>query len=457
MQSYNTILQSNNTDLQTILNTINNLPSGAGSSDNEDAYLSGTLSGKYTNSRVTTIGSYAFTKESAIIEVEFPNCETISYAAFGMAENLVTASFPNCAIVNSAAFTSCGKLQSVFLPNCTTIGSIAFNHCYSFTNVTLPVCGTIGKNAFYSCINLAQISLPACRTIDEYAFGRCSNLTSVSLPACTLVSKGAFNECWNLAAVNLPVCETIGDMGIRKCYMLSDIRIGTSKVCTLNASTALEYTPYAGYSSSFSGTPHIYVPTSLITTYQSATNWVYYSSYFSSIESLEEELISFTINGVEYKAENGMTWEEWFDSEYSSDYSSLVDISGSYLKCTKCDNYLTYPEYDESGGWVDDAMAIANDKIAANAEYTTMCDCNIITFKINSTQYEAEKEMTWGEWVESEYNTNNYFVDGEYVYGGIINGMPYQDVLYEYAGSRITINDTIIADHNYFTSGMIPL
>ena len=28
---------------------------------------------------------------------------------------------------------------------------------------------------------------------------------------------------------------------------------------------------------------------------------------------------TFTINGVEYQAEEGMTWEEWLNSEYNTD------------------------------------------------------------------------------------------------------------------------------------------
>ena len=33
---------------------------------------------------------------------------------------------------------------------------------------------------------------------------------------------------------------------------------------------------------------------------------------------------------------------------------------------------------------------------------------NLITFTIDETEYQAEEGMTWGEWVDSEYNTANY-------------------------------------------------
>ena len=82
-------------------------------------------------------------------------------------------------------------------------------------------------------------------------------------------------------------------------------------------SNAFNNTPYAGYSNHFSGTPYIYVPASLVDTYKTATNWTYFSSYFSAVEG-EDNLIRFTIEGFEYQAEQGMTWAEWIESEYNS-------------------------------------------------------------------------------------------------------------------------------------------
>lgn len=45
----------------------------------------------------------------------------------------------------------------------------------------------------------------------------------------------------------------------------------------------------------------------------------------------------------------------------------------------------------------------------------------IITFSIdNFGEYRAEEGMTWGEWVESEYNTDGYYVGSVPVYGDVI-------------------------------------
>jgi len=40
----------------------------------------------------------------------------------------------------------------------------------------------------------------------------------------------------------------------------------------------------------------------------------------------------------------------------------------------------------------------------------------LITFTIAGTTYQAEEGMTWGEWVESEYNTGGYYIN---VYGHV--------------------------------------
>ena len=38
-----------------------------------------------------------------------------------------------------------------------------------------------------------------------------------------------------------------------------------------------------------------------------------------------------------------------------------------------------------------------------------------ITFKISGTSYQAEVGMTWEEWVNSDYNTGNYYINGSLI------------------------------------------
>ena len=54
----------------------------------------------------------------------------------------------------------------------------------------------------------------------------------------------------------------------------------------------------------------------MLISYQTATNWTYFSSRFVRIES--GNLITFIISNTEYQAEEGMTWAEWCSSNYNT-------------------------------------------------------------------------------------------------------------------------------------------
>ena len=137
-----------------------------------------------------------------------------------------------------------------------SIGGNAFRYCYSLTSVSFPAATSIGANAFYDCSNLTSVSFPAVTSIGGSAFYGCRSLTSVSFPAVTSIGSSAFYYCKSLTTAI----------------------IGTDKstVCTLNANAL-----YSTHS-----TLSIYVPDSLVTAYQAATNWNTYSSRIVGISQL---------------------------------------------------------------------------------------------------------------------------------------------------------------------------
>lgn len=469
MSNYNAQLQSNNTSLRDLLQTVNKLSSGAGQaySENEDALLNGTLSGIYTNSGAKKIGMYAFREYSLLTGVDFPSCESVGYAAFYAVSGLETASFPACSFIDEGAFYACSNLTTAYFPKCTSIQGSAFNKainlrntafeactsighyaffwCSALASISLSQCETLENHAFYSCINLAKVSFPACKTTGSYAFGRCYALTKVSLPACVSLSSGTFNECQGLTAVDLPVCNFIGEMGIRYCPKLSDVRLGASTVCVLENSNAFSSTPFAGYSSAFSSIPHFYVPSSLITAYQSATNWVYYSSYFSSLENAP---FTFTIKNKQYTGLPGMTWEEWINSEYNT-HPALEIGANNWVVCPECggDVYYSAEGWDE--GEIKFRSVRKGETIEANKDYSHLCNCHTITFTIEGTEYQAQEGMTWGEWVDSRYNTDGYiifeghWITKDYSYDGK-TGLGYANVVEEYGDTLGVYYNTAI-------------
>ncbi len=192
--------------------------------------------------------------------------------AFWNNKNIQIVNLPYATSVGNSAFYGCTSLSQVSLPMCSHIGYQAFCLCQSLSQISLPVCSDIGYQAFMSCSSLSQISLPKCSYINVWAFQMCYSLNQVSLPVCSFISDRAFADCSSLSQISLPVCSFIGYNVFDGCSSLSIITLGYSSVCSLNNIYAFNSTQIT------SSTGSIYVPTSLVDSYKSATNWSYYST-----------------------------------------------------------------------------------------------------------------------------------------------------------------------------------
>lgn len=232
---------------------------GGGSSSGEENLIKNMIernaSFSISLSDVTRVHSFAFYSCSSITAVSFPACTSIGSSAFYQCISLASISFPACTSIGSAAFYGCSKLSRVSFPACTSMGMNAFKGCQKLTAAYFPVLLTINQSAFYGCSSLTTVSFPTCSYIEACAFRGCSKLTAVSFPACTSIRLQAFYSCTNLSALWLT----------------------GSSVCTLGNSNAFSGT-------NLSKTGYIYVPASLVSSYQTATNWTYFSSRFSAID-----------------------------------------------------------------------------------------------------------------------------------------------------------------------------
>jgi hypothetical protein len=155
--------------------------------------------------------------------------------------------------------------------------------CKSLTSVNFPAATEIGSTAFYYCSKLTTASFPAVISIGDNAFSYCHSLTTVSFPAVITIGAKAFANCINLTTANFPVASTIYSSAFYWCNHLVSLYLTGSSLCTLFNSNAFYSTPIGGYSTSAGTYGSIYVPTSLLTSYQNATNWTYFSSRFVGI------------------------------------------------------------------------------------------------------------------------------------------------------------------------------
>lgn len=57
---------------------------------------------------------------------------------------------------------------------------------------------------------------------------------------------------------------------------------------------------------------------------------------------------------------------------------------------------------------------LITDKLRTDVGYILKMDNNLISFSISGVNYFCEEGMTWEEWVNSEYNTNGFYVSEKY-------------------------------------------
>ena len=156
------------------------------------------------------------------------------------------------------AFYGQSMLKKVSLPNVINIPAYCFDSCESLVDVNIPSATTIGsRNAFSLCTSLEEIALPLLKTLTMANFNGCTKLKKVDLPVCTTINGGNnFNNCSSLEALILR----------------------STTMCTLTKTNDFLGSGVAN------GTGYIYVPSSLVDTYKSATNWSTYSAQFRAIE-----------------------------------------------------------------------------------------------------------------------------------------------------------------------------
>ena len=145
--------------------------------------IEGTISGVYSNSRVSTIGSYAFCGCSNLTSIDLPQVTSIGTYAFSQCYSLTTINLPKCISIGGIAFASCQNLTSINLLECTSIGNSVFDGCYSLTMVSLPKCIYIGNYAFNYCYNLLSLyllgsSVPTLSNISAFKSTPISNYTT---------------------------------------------------------------------------------------------------------------------------------------------------------------------------------------------------------------------------------------------------------------------------------------
>ena len=283
MSNYNSQLQSNNTDLQAILNTINELPEAGGteatpviSINSANGLITATAGAKTSNHQLAFQAAKTITPSTAsqiAVSSGYYTGGNVTVAAVPTQSKTVTPTsttqnitpdsgkFLSQVTVNGDSDLVAGNIKSgvnIFgvtgtyegsggntsvedsiitrsisgsyaNDRLTSIGDYAFAYCSSLTTVSFPACTTIGHTAFAYCSSLTTVSFPACTTIGNSAFRNCSSLTSVSFSKCTTIGNTAFASCSKLISVSFPACTSIGNTAFASCSSLTTVSF---PVCT---------------------------------------------------------------------------------------------------------------------------------------------------------------------------------------------------------------------------------
>ena len=180
----------------------------------------------------------------------------------------------------------------------TAIGDYSFYNCDSLTSVTIPDgVTTIGGNAFRDCDSLTSIIIPNSVTkIGVAAFQSCDSLTSVTIgDSVSRIEQAAFYNCTNMTNVY--------------CKAATPPSLGGSST----------FQPYIN-------DRKVYVPVGSVDAYKNAVGWNEFADTIVGYD-FDVNLITFTIDGTEYQAEEGMTWSEWVNSEYNINGKFFIDFS----------------------------------------------------------------------------------------------------------------------------------
>lgn len=123
---------------------------GGASTAVEDAILSNTLSGAYTNDRIKSLGGYHFFLTNTIEAVSFPNVTNTGTNTFQQCTILKSVSMPRLARVSNYMLYACPLLTQLDFPSATAIGTAAFQACTGLIALILrktTLCKLENKNA----------------------------------------------------------------------------------------------------------------------------------------------------------------------------------------------------------------------------------------------------------------------------------------------------------------------
>ena len=346
---------------------------------------------------------------------------------------LTSVNFPNATSIGEYAMAGCSALQTALVPKLATSGTYAFQNCTSLESISMPQLATVSNYMFAGCSALSSVSIPNATRINQYAFQNCKDLTSIDLDGVTNIGNYAFSGT-GIGTLVIPDATSLGTylcQGYRtgvvdqhKTVNLSNNRFnGANSLChlILRSTTMCTLTTNALTGTAIAaGIGWIYVPTDLVATYKSASNWSNYASQIVDISEYPKALRDETISD---------SWSTIFANEDNGTYKtvySLGDIKYMYLNGTPMpmqivafdedtskiswvcksilDTHNMNPTNDTTGGWASSNMrAWLRENIYPMIDSTIRN--RIVAVTKNYYDAKTSRRLTISDtvWIPSEY------------------------------------------------------
>lgn len=233
--------------------------------------LDGLLDGSITSleSDVLSVKSYACYGSTSLETVSLPNATIIGISAFNFCTSLTSFTAPSLETLGASSLRGCTSLQSINLPSVTAFsGTSVFEGCSNVTSITLgTIAGNIPQYTFRDCIELDTLNWTLGGTnyiVNNGAFYNCVQLQHLAFTNASVIGESCFRGCTNLLDVDCGNTSQIQMFTFYGCTSLEKITLRkTGSICTLANTNAIP----TGQNIT------IYVPSDLISTYQSASNW----------------------------------------------------------------------------------------------------------------------------------------------------------------------------------------
>lgn len=271
-----------------------------------DGLVAHTLS-EFQDNGVDKLRPSAFRSNSGIMYVELPILSLAPGNAFGSCTSLVSAVLPVLGRADSYMFNGCTALKDISMPAVTTIEASAFSGCTSLEIVDFPNVTIIYNNAFNSCTKLTSVSFPAVYSVYSSAFKN-APIAKLALPSAMRLNRD-ITYGNGAAEVELGLNPEITASVFAGDRNLISLILRSSSQLTLANVNALQTTPIA------KGYGWIYVPSTLVSTYQEGTNWATYQSRIVSLDDYPLDVGTITD-----------TWDEILTAEEDGTYTSKYSV-----------------------------------------------------------------------------------------------------------------------------------